>query len=63
VPGSYGHRTFPSWQPEVALDHIMFSPGLKVVNSGVIDCAISDHLPIAVDIVLPRTADETDQQA
>ncbi len=48
------HRTFPSWSPERHLDHILVSPGLEVVRYQVLeDHLLSDHLPVATEIILP----------
>lgn len=44
--------TYPSWQPAVALDHVLVSPGLEIENYEVLDCRLSDHRPIAVSIGL-----------
>lgn len=45
--------TFPSWQPQRCLDHILLSAGLTLERVEVLDQAISDHLPVSVDIRLP----------
>lgn len=45
--------TFPSWRPERRFDHILVSDSLEMVDSQVLDYPLSDHLPIAVDILLP----------
>jgi endonuclease/exonuclease/phosphatase family metal-dependent hydrolase len=47
-------HSFPSWRPEKALDHILVSPSLEIRNSGVVSYPVSDHLPIALDIALPK---------
>lgn len=47
--------TFPSWRPEKMLDHILVTPSLKADRLKVLDFACSDHLPIAMDIVLPES--------
>ena len=52
---SHGH-TYPSWQPKHSLDHILVSPSLKVQTINVIKAPISDHLPVAVEIDIPKTA-------
>jgi endonuclease/exonuclease/phosphatase family metal-dependent hydrolase len=49
-------RTYPSWRPLRALDHILISPELTVNDAMALDCRLSDHLPIAVDISLPGRA-------
>ena len=45
--------TFPSWQPQRCIDHILLSPSLTLERIRVLDAPISDHLPVAVDIRLP----------
>jgi len=46
--------SFPSWRPEKALDHILVSPTLEIRHSEVVRYPLSDHLPIAMDVALPR---------
>ncbi|HOB60802.1 MAG TPA: endonuclease/exonuclease/phosphatase family protein [Candidatus Competibacteraceae bacterium] len=50
APGLF---TFPSWQPDRQLDHILVSPSIVVEQVEVLDCTFSDHLPIAMDVRLP----------
>ncbi len=50
APGLY---TFPSWQPNRQLDHILVSPSITVERVEVLSHTYSDHLPIAMDIYLP----------
>ncbi len=45
--------TFPSWKPQRCLDHILISPDLQVARSMVVDQPISDHLPVATELILP----------
>lgn len=45
--------TFPSWKPQRCLDHILISSELEVANMSVLPISISDHLPVAMDIILP----------
>lgn len=45
--------TYPSWQPQRCIDHILLSPQLTLERMAVLDTPISDHLPVAVDIRLP----------
>ncbi|MCL7461351.1 endonuclease/exonuclease/phosphatase family protein [Pseudomonas sp. NW5] len=45
--------TYPSWQPQRCIDHILLSPELTLERMQVIDLPVSDHLPVAVDIRLP----------
>jgi endonuclease/exonuclease/phosphatase family metal-dependent hydrolase len=46
-------KTFPSWRPVNNLDHILVSPGLRITAARVLDYALSDHLPISMEVVLP----------
>lgn len=45
--------TFPSWKPQRCLDHILISSELEIANMAVLPIPISDHLPVAMDIILP----------
>lgn len=45
--------TFPSWRPNRCLDHILLSPELKVSSVEVLPIPISDHLPVATELILP----------
>jgi len=49
-----GLHTFPSWQPSRQLDHILVSSSIVVEQVEVLDCAFSDHLPIAMAVRLPE---------
>jgi endonuclease/exonuclease/phosphatase family metal-dependent hydrolase len=49
-----GLATYPSWQPQRAIDHILISEGLKSGTAEVLNVDYSDHCPVAVDILLPR---------
>ncbi len=46
--------TYPAWQPALALDHVLVSDNLVINDYQVLDCRISDHLPIAVEIAARR---------
>ena len=46
--------TWPSWRPRQDLDHILLSPGLIPETLEVLDFPLSDHLPIALRVRLPR---------
>ncbi|WP_448215144.1 endonuclease/exonuclease/phosphatase family protein [Endozoicomonas sp. 2B-B] len=48
-------NTFPSWRPSRSLDHILVSPSLTVHQVGVLNLPISDHLPIAVEVEVPKS--------
>ncbi len=54
VPLPETAHSFPSWRPERALDHILVSPSLEIRNAEVVSYPVSDHLPIALDIALPK---------
>jgi len=45
--------TYPSWRPRSKIDHIFVSDDLTVTSERVLDYALSDHLPIVVEIALP----------
>jgi len=47
-------KTFPSWRPARTIDHILTSPSLYVHDVHVLQHMLSDHLPIAMEIVLPE---------
>lgn len=47
-------HTFPSWRPMRNIDHILLSPSLQAGTVQVLNHAISDHLPIAVEIAVPE---------
>ncbi len=50
-------KTFPSWRPERNLDHILVSPQLRIATARVLDYALSDHLPISMEVTLPDGVD------
>ena len=52
-PDLRGPSTFPSWRPRRRLDHILVSPEIRVVRSYVHPASHSDHLPVAMELVLP----------
>ena len=54
VPLPATAHSFPSWRPERALDHILVSPTLEIRRAEVVSYPMSDHLPIALDIALPK---------
>ncbi|MCP5158949.1 MAG: endonuclease/exonuclease/phosphatase family protein [Gammaproteobacteria bacterium] len=49
-----GLHTFPSWQPDRQLDHILVSPSITVERVEVLGHVYSDHLPIAMQVRLPE---------
>jgi endonuclease/exonuclease/phosphatase family metal-dependent hydrolase len=42
--------TYPSWRPAQALDHVLVSPSLKISDYEVLNCCLSDHRPISVNL-------------
>lgn len=51
---THGLKTFPSWRPARTIDHILVTPSLVVRDVHILHHLFSDHLPIAMDIVLPE---------
>ena len=51
----WGLNTYPSWNPQRKLDHILVSPSLIVENVQVLNYSFSDHLPISMDVVIPAS--------
>lgn len=51
---NYSHNTYPSWRPRRNIDHILISPSVKIEKVAVLNVPFSDHLPIALEISLPR---------
>lgn len=49
-----GLHTFPSWRPTRQLDHILVSSAIQVEKVSVLAYTFSDHLPIAMHVVLPE---------
>jgi endonuclease/exonuclease/phosphatase family metal-dependent hydrolase len=46
--------SYPSWQPQRAIDHILLSKSIDCKMAEVVDANYSDHCPIEVELVLPR---------
>lgn len=51
----HGLHTFPSWRPARNIDHILVTPTLQVERAVVLDCPVSDHLPVAMEVSLPES--------
>lgn len=52
-----GHLpTYPSWRPQRNIDHILVSASLPVTMTRVLNAPVSDHLPIAMEILVPASA-------
>ncbi|MFT3790750.1 MAG: endonuclease/exonuclease/phosphatase family protein [Rudaea sp.] len=45
--------TFPSWRPRRAIDHILVSERMEIENLYTLPHIVSDHLPLAAEILLP----------
>ncbi|MFU8831635.1 MAG: endonuclease/exonuclease/phosphatase family protein [Wenzhouxiangella sp.] len=45
-------RTFPSWKPQRAIDHILVSPEMDVASLEVLPVTFSDHRPLAMTVNL-----------
>ena len=43
--------TYPAWEPSLALDHVLVSDNLQIREYQALDCRVSDHLPIAVEVM------------
>lgn len=56
LKASHTRATFPSWRPVRCLDHILVSEHIHIHRVGVLDFALSDHLPVAIEIELPCSA-------
>ncbi|MBI3777666.1 MAG: endonuclease/exonuclease/phosphatase family protein [Gammaproteobacteria bacterium] len=54
--------TFPSWRPSRNLDQILVSPSIEIERIESLSCAFSDHLPIAMQVVLPMSLPRFDNQ-
>ncbi|HHS83528.1 MAG TPA: EEP domain-containing protein [Gammaproteobacteria bacterium] len=48
-------HTFPSWQPNRNIDHILVTPELEVRQARVLKHSYSDHLPISMELTVPDT--------
>ena len=44
--------TYPSWQPSRIIDHALVSESLAINDYDVLDCHLSDHRPVAVEVSL-----------
>ena len=47
--------TFPSWHPTHRFDHILVSPCIEIESQAVLPNPISDHLPVALDVLIPSS--------
>jgi endonuclease/exonuclease/phosphatase family metal-dependent hydrolase len=54
VAPTAGLASFPSWQPQRAIDHILVSHKLVTSEAKVLDVTYSDHCPVALEVELPE---------
>jgi len=47
--------SYPSWQPQRAIDHILVSKSLDGGKARVVDVSYSDHCPVELELELPLT--------
>ena len=48
-------RTWPAWRPLHNFDHILTTPQLRIERSSVLSESHSDHLPVALELIVPPT--------
>lgn len=48
-----GLASYPSWQPQRAIDHILISPSLQGGPGRVVEVGYSDHCPVELELELP----------
>lgn len=53
VAPTAGLASFPSWQPQRAIDHILVSHTLVTRKAKVLDVTYSDHCPVVLEVELP----------
>ena len=53
VAPTAGLASFPSWQPQRAIDHILVSHTLATGEAEVLDVTYSDHCPVVLEVELP----------
>jgi endonuclease/exonuclease/phosphatase family metal-dependent hydrolase len=45
--------SYPAWQPQRAIDHILVSDRISIGASQALDVSYSDHCPVELELVLP----------
>ena len=58
-PDQSDNPTYPSWRPVRQYDHILVSPEVRIENYKTLPNSLSDHLPVALEISLPRHMSDT----
>ncbi|NZA27282.1 endonuclease/exonuclease/phosphatase family protein [Luteimonas sp. SJ-92] len=59
-PPSCQVHTFPSWRPQRAIDHVLVTSSLACDNMRAMPAALSDHLALSVELVIPEHALRTE---
>lgn len=49
-------KTFPSWRPQRAIDHILIGDGLRCTGTQALAAAFSDHLALSLELEVPDVA-------
>lgn len=52
--GRIDEATFPRWDPRYHFDQIWVSKNLPITNYQVMSFGVSDHLPVAIEIEIPK---------
>jgi endonuclease/exonuclease/phosphatase family metal-dependent hydrolase len=54
LKSAHARATYPSWRPTKCYDQILVSAHIKIIKMAVLDFVLSDHLPVAIEIELPK---------
>jgi hypothetical protein len=54
LKSAHARATYPSWRPTKCYDQILVSAHIKIIRMAVLDFVLSDHLPVAIEIELPK---------
>ncbi|WP_230390674.1 endonuclease/exonuclease/phosphatase family protein [Reinekea sp. G2M2-21] len=54
LKSSHSGATYPSWRPMKGFDQILLSQHINIRKVAVLDFALSDHLPVAIEIESPH---------
>ena len=46
-------HSFPSWRPNRQLDHVLVTPGFRILAAEAMPFCWSDHLPVRIELALP----------
>jgi len=50
-------KTYPSWQPSRLIDYLLVSDDIRVKSMHTIETNLSDHLPVAAELIIPSAID------